>query len=422
MFRSGPVLIIIAAFLWGLDGILRRSLFSLPPITIVFYEHLIGAALILPFALPLLRREKITRREWLVLLFIALLSGVLGTWWFTTALSQVNFISFSVVFLLQKLQPLFAVVAAALLLGERLTRRYAGWAALAVLAAYFVTFPGGRVDLTTGAGTAIAALYAVGAAFAWGTSTAFSRFTLLKHSPTLITGLRFLLTTPLALLFLLAIRQAPSLAAPAPAQYAPLLLIAFSSGLVALWIYYRGLKRTQAKISTILELFFPLTAVAIDVILYDTVLAPGQYLAAAILLFAMYRISLLDQSGKTFRAAVIPGKSRGRGLGFPTFNLRLPTDLTAEEGIYAGWVHLDGRRYPGAFHFGPVPTFAELERSLEVHIIGGSFSAAPAELDFELVSWIREVRPFATPEKLAAQIAADVRDISAVLGNGPTEP
>ena len=34
-----------------------------------------------------------------------LLSGVLGTLWFTTALLQVNFIPFSVVFLLQKLQP-----------------------------------------------------------------------------------------------------------------------------------------------------------------------------------------------------------------------------------------------------------------------------------------------------------------------------
>jgi hypothetical protein len=39
-------------------------------------------------------------------------------------------------------------------------------------------------------------MYALLAAIAWGSSTAFSRFTLLSHSNTFITGLRFLLTVP----------------------------------------------------------------------------------------------------------------------------------------------------------------------------------------------------------------------------------
>ncbi len=46
LLRYGPFLIVLAAVLWGLDGILRRSLFSLAPIIIVFYEHLIGAIII----------------------------------------------------------------------------------------------------------------------------------------------------------------------------------------------------------------------------------------------------------------------------------------------------------------------------------------------------------------------------------------
>ena len=37
-FFSGPFLIIIAAALWALDGITRRSLYHLAPIFIVFFH------------------------------------------------------------------------------------------------------------------------------------------------------------------------------------------------------------------------------------------------------------------------------------------------------------------------------------------------------------------------------------------------
>jgi hypothetical protein len=83
---------------------------------------------------------------------IALLSGLLGTLWFTTALVKVNFISFSVVFLLQKLQPLFATSAGVLLLKEKINKQYLLWAALAIVAAYFVTFKNGYVSFATGEG------------------------------------------------------------------------------------------------------------------------------------------------------------------------------------------------------------------------------------------------------------------------------
>ena len=49
VFNYGPLLIIISASLWALDGIIRRSLFTLPSITIVFYEHLFGAVILLPY-------------------------------------------------------------------------------------------------------------------------------------------------------------------------------------------------------------------------------------------------------------------------------------------------------------------------------------------------------------------------------------
>ncbi|MFA6050491.1 MAG: DMT family transporter [Candidatus Paceibacterota bacterium] len=292
-FSAGPLLIMIAAVLWGLDGVLRRSLYSLPPITIIFFEHLFGFVLLLPFVWKEFRTVKLSRKDWSMLSLVALLSGVLGTLFFTTALLSTGFISFSVVYLLQKLQPLFAISTARIFLKEKMNSQYYLWALLALLAAYFVTFPNGIVNFGTGAGTTVAALFAVGAAFAWGTSTTFSKIALNNIPASLATGLRFFLTSILAFLGVLALGKTASVAALTGNQALILITIALSTGMVALFIYYKGLKNTPVSVSTILELFYPLIAVTIDIALYDNILEPSQYFAALILVFAMYRVGKL---------------------------------------------------------------------------------------------------------------------------------
>lgn len=297
---TGPLLIVIAALLWGLDGMLRRSLYSLPPITIVFFEHLVGALILLPFIWRSFKKERLSKKEWVAISGVSLLSGLLGTLWFTTALLKVQFISFSVVFLLQKLQPLFAITTARIFLKERVGKQYLAWAALALAAAYFVTFPNGVVNLATGTGTIVAALFAVGAAFAWGTSTTFSKIALTHKSASFTTGLRFILTTAFAFVGVLILGKTGTLSLVTPVQGLTLLIIALSTGMVALLIYYRGLKTTPVSVSTILELFYPLIAVFIDYFAYGTVLAPSQYFAAVVLLFAMYRVGKLAHSSNQY--------------------------------------------------------------------------------------------------------------------------
>lgn len=297
MKNIGPLLIFIAAVLWGIDGLLRSTLYSLPPITIVFYEHLIGLIILAPFLIKFWNKEKLTPHEWGAITLVAILSGVLGTLFFTAALLQTNFIPFTVVYLLQKLQPIFTLVTAALVLKEKITKNYFLWAGLALIAGYFVTFPGGVVNFGDSFEYTAAALFALLAAIAWGSSTAFSRFTLLSHSNTFITGLRFLLTVPFALALLLFLGAAPSLTLVSGSQLLTLVVIAFSTGMFALWIYYRGLKTTPASVATIIELAFPLTAVVIDYV-RGTSLAPEQYLAGAVLLFAMHKVSRLMNTVK----------------------------------------------------------------------------------------------------------------------------
>ena len=204
-------------------------------------------------------------------------------------------ISVTMMFLLQKLQPIFAISTARIFLKEKLDKRYIKWAVLALVAAYFVTFPDGQVNFATGEGTIIAALYALGAAFAWGSSTTFSKMLLGKVDAKLSTFYRFLITTVIALPVLLLFGYGKSLGAPTGAQFGFLALIAVSTGMVALLIYYKGLAKTPVHVSTILELTFPFIAIFLDMAMNGTVLSVSQWVAALVLVFSIYNISQLRE-------------------------------------------------------------------------------------------------------------------------------
>lgn len=296
---AGPIFILIAATLWAFDGLIRQHLYSLPPITIIFFEHLFGLIILSPFVFKYLFQTKLTKREWWLVILISVLSGLLGTLWFTSALGKVHFISISVVFLLQKLQPIFAITTARIFLKEKMDERYIKWAVLAIIAAYFVTFKNGYVNFETGEGTIIAALYALGAAFAWGSSTTFSKMLLGKLDFKVSTFYRFLITVIVALPFLFLFGHnagVASLAVPALSQFGFLALIAVSTGMVALLIYYKGLAKTPVHISTILELTFPFIAIFLDMAINHTVLSVSQWIAAFILVFSIYQIASLREN------------------------------------------------------------------------------------------------------------------------------
>ncbi|MBU1202902.1 EamA family transporter [Patescibacteria group bacterium] len=414
--KFGPYFIFFAALLWGLDGVLRRSLFDLPPIIVVFYEHIIGLAILSFWLLPKIKTISFTKKEWGALFLVSLLSGVLGTLWFTTALTKTNFISFSVVFLLQKLQPIFAMFFAVVFLKEKITTRYIAWALAALVAAYFVTFPSGNINLQTGQGTAIAALFALGAAFAWGSSTAFSRFLLLRHSNTLITGLRFLLTSILSLVFVFILGSTSSLGAPTDSQFLRFVVIALSTGMLALWIYYKGLKNTQVKVSTILELTFPLVAVLIDIILYKNFLQASQYLAAVILLLAMYMVARQNTSfDKLYKSRIVSGAGRGHRIGFPTINMNIPKGFEHSYGIYCGYLMIENKQYKAAFHYGAIPTFKEKKPSLEAYVLDGHIDNISSEISFRFIAKLRDVEKFYNKDKLVANIEEDVRKAKNIL-------
>ena len=145
-----PIAIIAAAILWSFDGLIRQNLSEIPAITIVFFEHLLGALLFAPLLVRGWQEIRSTgRTEWGSILWVSLFGGLLGTFFYTKALSYVGFIDLTVVVLLQKFQPVFAIGLAGLLLREKITRLFLLYASIAMVGGYLLTFPDGlpRLDL-----------------------------------------------------------------------------------------------------------------------------------------------------------------------------------------------------------------------------------------------------------------------------------
>lgn len=416
----GPLLIIVAAVLWALDGLLRRNLYSLPPLTVVFSEHAIGLLFLLPVVWSSRQIiSKLAPKEWGMVSLVSLLSGLVGTVLFTAALQQANYLPLSIVFLLQKLQPIFVFATATLILKERVKSTQLAWSLLALIAGFFMTFPTGQVVLA--GNTTMAALMALGAAAAWGTSTVFSRWLLLRLPANTATALRFLLTTIIGAIAMLAFPTQQALASIQVPQLLNLVVIAFSTGMVALTIYYHGLKRTNATTATILELFFPVLAVVIDSYLYKTSLSPVQYLSAATLLVSAWQIARHNQQllKTSFTAHQVKGDGRGKKMGFPTINLTIPSDLDLAHGIYATKVTIGKHTHTGALHFGPIPTFNKETVTLEVFLLDTKevpkdLATKKTTITVEVTARLREVLSFKDRESLVAQIAKDVSEVKTI--------
>ncbi len=202
-----PLFVIIAASLWGVDGIvLRPALYSLPVPLVVFVESTIVAFLLSPYFIRQIHSLKtLQQKDWLAFFLVALLGGAIGTMAITKALFYVNFVNLSVVILLQKLQPVFAITLAAIFLKEKLPRQFFIWAALAVIGAYFMTFGTNLPDFTTGDKTTLAALFSLLAALSFSSSTVLSKRALRNVTFEMGTYLRFLFSALIMLVLVISL-------------------------------------------------------------------------------------------------------------------------------------------------------------------------------------------------------------------------
>jgi len=114
---------------------------------------------------------------------------------------------------------------------------------------------------------------------------------------------------------------------------------------------------------------------------------------------------------------VVTGHGRGRGLGFPTANLRTwPRLLLPGQGIYAGVAEHGGRRYRAAIDVGTNPTFGSEPLHVESFLLDYEGDDLPGEpLSIEFWARLRDEVRYDSVEELVTAIAADVeRTVGAV--------
>jgi len=286
-------LIVIAASLWGVDGIvLRPSLYSLPVVLVVFIESSIVAVLLTPLLFKNISTlKKLSIKDWLAYAGVALLGGAVGTMAITKALFYVNFVNLSIIILLQKLQPVFAISLAAVFLKEKLHKEFFLWAALAIIGAYLMTFGFTIPDFNAGDKTTIAALFALLAALSFSSSTVLSKRALLNVSFELGTYLRFAITSIIMFVIIFVSGDAKSIQTISSYQVMIFFIIAFTTGGPAIFLYYYGLKRITASVASICELAFPLTAVVLEYFVHGNILTLVQWVGVAILFASIIKVS-----------------------------------------------------------------------------------------------------------------------------------
>ena len=277
----GVVLVAIAAAMWGTDPIIRKTMSgTTSATTIVFGEHVILAALTLPFLLPALRA--VFRAGWSYVAAAVVIgagASAVATILFTDAL--IGHSDFITPVVIQKVQPFVAVGGAALLLGER-PRTSFWWFFLPALAGFWLVNQ--AHPLAPSAKGAVVIAEATGAAVLWALGTVLGRYVSRELEFQHVLTLRFffgLLASAIAL---------PVMGASAWSSGHDSLLIlylALATGLFALALYYYGLQRTPAVLSSLAELTYPAVAVIAGIYAYDQHLRWTQWLGVAAILGAV---------------------------------------------------------------------------------------------------------------------------------------
>ena len=289
----GPLLIALGASLWATDALFRvPSLNQMEVSHLVTWEHFFATIALLPLAW--FQRKAIAAlsfKHWLGILWVGCLGSAIALVLFTKSFHTLNP---SIAILLQKLQPLIAAFLAFLFLKERPHPLYFVLGPIAIFSAFTLSFPHLELKQLEITPSSIGNLYAVIAAFLWGSSTVVGKALLNDLSAQTTTFLRYLFGSFALMGFAL---QGGGLEIAQLKDFSTLqsiLYMSFVPGLIAVFIYYQGLARTKASIATLVELVFPIAAVILNWIFLGQTLSMVQIFSAVVLLGCVSTLSILN--------------------------------------------------------------------------------------------------------------------------------
>ena len=289
----GATAIIVAAILWGLDGVvLTPQLYNLDIGFVVFMLHLVPFTIMNLFLFKQYAYlKKFSSKDYLLFFGIAFFGGALGTLAIVKALFLVNFQHLSIVVLLQKLQPIFAIILAALFLKEKIETRFYFWADVAINSSYFLTFGLRLPHMESDANLIKAAIWALIAAFSFGSATVLGKRAVSRFPYYTTNFFRFGFTTIIMLIFVLITGKLGEFSNVTTFNWIYFIIIALTTGSGAIFLYYFGLNKVKAMVSTICELFFPISALFFDYFINGKVLTPIQFVSATIMIIAILEVS-----------------------------------------------------------------------------------------------------------------------------------
>ncbi|TMA61039.1 MAG: riboflavin biosynthesis protein RibF [Deltaproteobacteria bacterium] len=136
-----------------------------------------------------------------------------------------------------------------------------------------------------------------------------------------------------------------------------------------------------------------------------TLLSAGEMREGARLLGRLYTVS----------GRVEKGFQRGRGIGFPTANLRPRADLLLPNGVYAVVVDVGEQQVAGVANVGVNPTFGGNKRTIEAHLFDFSADLYGRRLRVGFVERLRGERKFPSVQELIRQIQEDANRARVLL-------
>lgn len=107
------------------------------------------------------------------------------------------------------------------------------------------------------------------------------------------------------------------------------------------------------------------------------------------------------------KGRVVRGREIGKTIGFPTANIRPFSELIPKNGVYAGYVSLEGRELPCVLNIGTAPTFGAREKTIEAHILNFRGNIYGKNIRVSFVRRLRSERAFRSKEELIRQIRKD---------------
>ena len=110
------------------------------------------------------------------------------------------------------------------------------------------------------------------------------------------------------------------------------------------------------------------------------------------------------------REQVMPGRGEGVEMGFSTANLIVPSNRQVlEEGVYAAYATVDGKRYKAAVSVGVSPVFEDQTKaSCEVHILDYSGDIYGEYIDVAFLEYLRPMIKFDSTEELIKTVMGNI--------------